>query len=663
MGKSGQIIPHMTRGRLVSETSDTHARVELEDGRHFQLPKSSLHYAVDPNKVASAKQAVTGKIKAGASFVRNAFTRKKPDPAALQASQDTVQQADPYSHGPIHSHDLKPGDLIHHNINGEHHITRVDQVEDDGRKITGTRMQLSREHASGVVEHGSKVTLKGWHNLPEGAGSAARTFHVSRQGGAAAESSDSGEPLKSSDYDEEVANSLEKKYGINPATAKELAKRENATPAAPESASPPAAEPEASPPAIPAAMPASSATSASTAGPTGTASSVPAPPADPTSAPAPASPPVSPATRRTASEAVSSHKVSDASRGGLHTIPLADFLKDKDGQHGVFAKNPKTGQSFFLHNGQKHQLSTAALQDGKLSDSKKERERLHGQAVRQAIVDNVKAKRPPLDGLPDHIHEQYEQKLGDWALKAREQVTGSRASAVTSSAPVADAPQPGAAGENAAGQPPASEEKPNWQIMEDGSGRLHRVNMNEKNPGERVRSRQPVGTDERVLATHDQHGQPIDSGVLQHRQDFMDKAQPGAEFTSSAYPDARFSVLDDGKVLDVTTGRIMTNVPAMANGLDPRPVSKGGKNHQVTWTKIAKSGASASPSSTPVADALRPVQGELFAASGQHSLTERFSMALASGGVICEGKTKNRRNSRSAARGKLHDSIRKALVV
>lgn len=678
MGKSGAIIPHMTRGRLVRETSDTHAHVELEDGRHFQLPKANLYYAIDPKQVADAKSKVIQRVKDGAQFIRqapgrlktaaselrnsfsNAFGRKEPNLPDMQPVPEPSQQEDPYTHGPIHSHNLKPGDLIHQNINGEHHITRVDQLEDEGRKITGTRMRLSQQHPSGVVEHGSKVNLKGWENLPDGAGSAARTFHVSRQ---------KNETPENKDHDPELARKWIE-LGVSPEQAIDLArddfKKNNVTPAAPESTPSPA-------------------TVSSSTDAIGERK----PPAS-SSGPAPAKAKALPSGRQLTGQAQDkndqlnrarqSHSKVRPDRVGIHDIPPQEFAIGSDPEaHGVFVRHKQTGKVSLRFDGKLYDVPETMLKDGRPADPKKFRATLHQELARQQFM------KAGIKGLSPESRDFYEKRIDDkWSkeraaagqdreyaeMDARRQknIDEQRRSNAESPRPAPPRPEPSAARKAAmikrgqldredrlrkfnnfdspagspsapspegqssgtpsesdpgsspgpvAGQSPESEAKPDWQIM-DINGQLHRVNMNEKNLGERARTRQPVGTDERVLATHDQHGQPIASEVLQHRQDFMDKAQPGAEFTSNAYPDARFSVLDDGKILDVTTGRIMTNVPAMANGLDPRPFSKGGKNHQVTWTKTGDS-TEKQASGTP-----EPVPGQPSPPSGSPPGSQAF---------------------------------------
>jgi len=143
------------------------------------------------------------------------------------------------------------------------------------------------------------------------------------------------------------------------------------------------------------------------------------------------------------------------------------------------------------------------------------------------------------------------------------------------------ATQPGATLEQAATESPSAKpevqpsQKPAWDVIQGQDGKLYRENPQAKSNMERIGTRQLIDPSEGIaLVTKDQWGKPIPAETLKARQEFADKAKPGAEFESKGYKGQSFKVLDDGTLLN-SSGRKMGDVQTMANTVAPG---------DVTWT-------------------------------------------------------------------------------
>ena len=122
-------------------------------------------------------------------------------------------------------------------------------------------------------------------------------------------------------------------------------------------------------------------------------------------------------------------------------------------------------------------------------------------------------------------------------------------------------------------QPTAQPSQPAWDVVQGSDGKLYRENPNAKTAAERGKTRQPVEPSEgAVLVTKDRFGKPIPPETFKARQEFADKAKPGAEFEHSDYKGQAFKVLDDGTLMN-SSGRKMGDVQAMVNTIKPGAIT------------------------------------------------------------------------------------------
>lgn len=120
---------------------------------------------------------------------------------------------------------------------------------------------------------------------------------------------------------------------------------------------------------------------------------------------------------------------------------------------------------------------------------------------------------------------------------------------------------------------PTEAAKPAWDVVKGQDGNLYREDPQAKSPSERIKTRQPVDPAEGVaLVTKDQFGKPVPPETLKARQEFADKAKPGAAFEHKGYQGQSFKVLDDGTLLN-SSGRRMGDVQAMANTVEPGQIA------------------------------------------------------------------------------------------
>jgi hypothetical protein len=118
-----------------------------------------------------------------------------------------------------------------------------------------------------------------------------------------------------------------------------------------------------------------------------------------------------------------------------------------------------------------------------------------------------------------------------------------------------------------------------WTVQQGSDGKLYRVDPKAKTKYEKAKTRQPVDPAEVVVATQDQFGNPIDRKLIGVRQEFAKNAKPGAEFTWSSYPTAKFKVQSNGDILDITTGRRMGTVQSTSN-------NAALKANSIKWTSL-----------------------------------------------------------------------------
>jgi len=201
----------------------------------------------------------------------------------------------------------------------------------------------------------------------------------------------------------------------------------------------------------------------------------------------------------------------------------------------------------------------------RLANADKQIEELTQQAT---IVPTVGTIPPPLQGQPPAGPPRLPEPAGTAATPPTEPVLPPTAPVDPASQPAAS--QPGASLE----QPEVAEpSQPAWDVVQGTDGKLYRQDPNAKTNIERIKTRQPVDPSEGVvLVTKDKFGKPISPETLQARQEFADKAKPGAEFESKGYKGQSFKVLDDGTLLN-SSGRKMGDVQTMANTVAPGDVS------------------------------------------------------------------------------------------
>ena len=145
---------------------------------------------------------------------------------------------------------------------------------------------------------------------------------------------------------------------------------------------------------------------------------------------------------------------------------------------------------------------------------------------------------------------------------------------------VSPAPKPAAATQPQATTAPTTETKPPTQdtrdVVKGTDGKLYREDPDPNlKPSQRIKMRQAIDPSEGiVLITKDQFGNPIPPETLKARQEFVDKAKPGAKFESKEYPGQSFEVMDDGTLLN-SSRRKMGDVQTQANLVKPG---------DLTWT-------------------------------------------------------------------------------
>lgn len=98
----------------------------------------------------------------------------------------------------------------------------------------------------------------------------------------------------------------------------------------------------------------------------------------------------------------------------------------------------------------------------------------------------------------------------------------------------------------------------------------------------------------------DQFGKNVQPKTLEFRQDFVNKAKPGARFTHSSYEGSEFEVGSNGDLYEINSMRKMGNVERMANVLKPE--------QNITWTRQADVTTAEVDSDSKPADAVESVQ-------------------------------------------------------
>lgn len=166
--------------------------------------------------------------------------------------------------------------------------------------------------------------------------------------------------------------------------------------------------------------------------------------------------------------------------------------------------------------------------------------------------------------------------------------------------PKQNPPQPTASPSKPVEQP-KQEATEGWDVVKGKDGKLYREDPNAKSPSERISTRQAIDPSEgAVVITKDQWGKPIPPETLKARQEFADKAKPGAEFEHTDYKGQSFRVLDNGTLLN-SSGRKMGTIQDMANTIE---------TGQVKWKETstpAQSPKQTTPEATNAADAEPPI--------------------------------------------------------
>jgi len=171
-GNGRQMIPEGTQGTYIGPHSQKgHAEVEIGGIRHV-IPTKSLgysvehtdHKAIEQHKQTQAEQA-----------------QKQKQLTARQRAEAVPEGMEKAERKSLHvsSHDLQPGDVIHHGQPGAHPYGRVLEVHPDGKHVVVEEATPSKGSPDGIATTGRRLTIPG-HEKMEGGGSATRMFHTKR---------------------------------------------------------------------------------------------------------------------------------------------------------------------------------------------------------------------------------------------------------------------------------------------------------------------------------------------------------------------------------------------------------------------------------------------------------------------------------------------------
>jgi ribosomal protein S18 acetylase RimI-like enzyme len=171
-GNGRQMIPEGTQGTYIGPHSQPgHAEVEIGGIRHV-IPTKSLgysvehtdHKAIEQHKQTQAEQA-----------------QKQKQLTARQRAEAVPEGMEKAERKSLHvsSHDLQPGDVIHHGEQGAHPYGRVLEVHPDGKHVVVEEATSSKGSPDGIATTGRRLTILG-HEKMEGGGSATRMFHTKR---------------------------------------------------------------------------------------------------------------------------------------------------------------------------------------------------------------------------------------------------------------------------------------------------------------------------------------------------------------------------------------------------------------------------------------------------------------------------------------------------
>jgi len=120
-----------------------------------------------------------------------------------------------------------------------------------------------------------------------------------------------------------------------------------------------------------------------------------------------------------------------------------------------------------------------------------------------------------------------------------------------------------------------------WDVVKDKDGKLVRMDPDPNlRPSQRIATAVPVDPSEGVvLITKDQFGKSIPPETMKARQEFVEKAKPGALLNIKGFETSGpYRVMADGTLLDTATSRSMADVQTRANMVQPG---------DITWIKAA----------------------------------------------------------------------------